>query len=457
MLHSWAEVWTQWTVWESVITNLQRINKLPTDPLTWDEYTYSRLNTKKEYELWAIIEWDLANNVVLNQANALDPVTAYVKWTYNWVVAKVSTWSTTYVLAVPTIITGDFWNNTLINILSKDALVFNWYDNVPAWYDNWSYTSTWWFTYDPSTNLVVYEWDISWLSKSWALLTSFADSLQLAYTWSEIWSSWIYADLLLMDITNTWSIQATAWAIVNNQFGWEVVVNSDPIIYEESNCIDNTTWLVWLWHLDWDALDSSWNNNNWIINWATSSWWKLSTSYNFDWNDDITVPNSSSLEFTDGTKLTIMTWIKPTWWQVWSNRIIEKYYGWSQFMSYILMWSNTAPHTMVDFWLGISTWWYSLLPTSTSFTIGEWSHVVWTYDGSTMKTYVDWEISSSGAISMTIPYNSNDLFFWKRWNPNSYYYNWNIDEVAIYNRPLSDTEISDIYNWWIAWKAICNP
>jgi len=62
--YSWAEVWTQWTIWDSVITNLDKLNKKPTDPLTGNEYTYSRLNTKKEYEMWAIMEWDVAYNPI---------------------------------------------------------------------------------------------------------------------------------------------------------------------------------------------------------------------------------------------------------------------------------------------------------------------------------------------------------------------------------------------------------
>jgi len=55
--YSWSQVWIQWTVWDSMITNLKALNSKPVDPLTWNEYAYSRLNTKKEYEVWAILEW----------------------------------------------------------------------------------------------------------------------------------------------------------------------------------------------------------------------------------------------------------------------------------------------------------------------------------------------------------------------------------------------------------------
>ena len=52
----WAEVRTQWIFWEQNLTNVWKLNKLPKDPLFDVAYTYSVLNTKKEFELWAILE-----------------------------------------------------------------------------------------------------------------------------------------------------------------------------------------------------------------------------------------------------------------------------------------------------------------------------------------------------------------------------------------------------------------
>ena len=131
--YSWAEIWSQWTIWDSVIKNLQRLSKKPLDPLSLNEYTYSRLSSKKEYELWAILEWDVFWYSPVTQVNAATAPTSYISWNYNWIIAQVSTWAistTTYILAIPTIITTDIsWaltDLTVTSILTNKKLAYNW-------------------------------------------------------------------------------------------------------------------------------------------------------------------------------------------------------------------------------------------------------------------------------------------------------------------------------------------
>jgi prepilin-type N-terminal cleavage/methylation domain-containing protein len=104
--YSWSVVRSQWTVWESVVRQLKWLPSIPYDPLTETEYTYSVLNTKKEYQIWTIFEDDSLSSKIVNKSYALDKekALAHILWTYNWVAAKVSTWETTFVLSVPSII-----------------------------------------------------------------------------------------------------------------------------------------------------------------------------------------------------------------------------------------------------------------------------------------------------------------------------------------------------------------
>lgn len=225
--YSWSEVWNQWVFWDSVMSNVVKLNKKPVDPLTWDEYTYSRLNTTKEYELWVILEWDLAYyNPVIMQANAWWDFKGLIKGTYNWAVVKVSTWSTNYVLAVPTIISS--WFNPsadLLDIIRRQWLVFSWRDNIPASY-NWDYTFTWWFDFHSSdaSSIVLYEWDIWDLSNSWSLLKDLTDNMQLVYAWTEISWEWIYENILSIDSSNEAEVSALIWILVNNHLWWTVVI-----------------------------------------------------------------------------------------------------------------------------------------------------------------------------------------------------------------------------------------
>jgi len=90
--YTWKTVWTQWTFWTSTIAEIWNIGTIPTDPLTGSEYTYSLLNTKKEYQIWAILETNpfSYNKSFLKKANASWTwVNAHVVWNYNGRVASV--------------------------------------------------------------------------------------------------------------------------------------------------------------------------------------------------------------------------------------------------------------------------------------------------------------------------------------------------------------------------------
>jgi type II secretory pathway pseudopilin PulG len=182
---TWSnEVWTQWTVWIETVKKLDKLDKVPRDPLTWTEYAYSRLNTKKEYQVAAALEWwavssiNLDNNKrpvsietglgkLIPQANASSsiPGTAYVKWNYNGQIAKVQSWTKTYVLAVPTIINWDMTLTDIIDILNDKRLVYDWYSNLPDSYKNTNFVIDWWFDYSQTWWIVVFSWSINDLKK----------------------------------------------------------------------------------------------------------------------------------------------------------------------------------------------------------------------------------------------------------------------------------------------------
>ena len=189
--YSWSEVWTQWTFWEDTrkqLGNQWQISNVPTDPLTWSEYTYSRLNTKNEFQLAAVFEWDLSNNNLLNETYAAWIYwTTKITWNYNGQVAKTTTWSITYVLAVPSIISWDISLKDIIDILNAKELIYNWFHNLPASYswttsfDNpditWDIINTW--------SLVVYSsWSLDWLSEEWDW--TFWDILWTSTEWTDL-------------------------------------------------------------------------------------------------------------------------------------------------------------------------------------------------------------------------------------------------------------------------------
>jgi len=84
---SWWLAWYQWIFGNSTFINVDKLNSIPKDPLTDKEYSYSVLNTKQEFELSWILEWD---EYWLNELNtetyaAEKTAKAMIRWTYNWV------------------------------------------------------------------------------------------------------------------------------------------------------------------------------------------------------------------------------------------------------------------------------------------------------------------------------------------------------------------------------------
>jgi hypothetical protein len=101
---------------------------------------------------------------------------------------------------------------------------------------------------------------------------------------------------------------------------------------------------------------------------------------------------------------------------------------------------------------------------STSITAGTWHHLAGTYDGSGQKLYLDGQLVNSGPNFGPIQYQSAAIQFGRVvdsavFPPNTagtsapYYFNGQIDEVEIYNRALSASEIMAIFNAGAAGKA----
>lgn len=227
VFYSWTVVWTQWTFWKTTINNVDRLGNIPTDPLTDKKYTYSLTNTKQEYQLSWLIEWDTIafNNSLMNNANAWDiKATAIVTWNYNWVLFKTLTWSNCEVLAIPSIISSLPSNITtdLISIIASGWLVYNWYNNLPTEYTDSKYDSTWWFNFNP-TSVVVYSDNLSCQplfdsENIWARST-LIQWIQTAYSWTIISNEPNIATIINIDINNA-NVVASLWtSIVNNSLG----------------------------------------------------------------------------------------------------------------------------------------------------------------------------------------------------------------------------------------------
>ena len=371
---SWSDVWKQWTFGETVFTNTDKLDKIPLDPVTNKEYTYSITSNKNEYQIWGIMEGDtivmnnekwIVNNLSFSEANAWTiDATAYVAGTYNWLMTKSNSWVVCKVLSVPTIITNDTSSTDLQTIIDNNRFVYRWYKNLPATYKNSKFNNEWGFPFVPN-NLVAYT-DNAGCSE----LTNASDPsarviliqwLQDSYSGSIIQNEWEIANInsLSIDINNpSTEVLNYSNTFVNNVLGAKLATTSSlPILTQEqtySSC-----------NFNWDAIVhdtavtayqtasvSFWNSctseqrtcNDWVLNWSYTfsacsvSWatgtFTLSQNTVTKWTSvtisntcsqapsSYTSSNTSVATISGNTITTVWAWttnITPVWWACANN------------------------------------------------------------------------------------------------------------------------------------------
>jgi hypothetical protein len=285
IIYSWATAWIEWTIWDQVIRNLDKINKKPIDPLTENEYTYSVTSLKTEYQIWAISEWwQLGYKLPIKQTYAASKkqAKAMIRWTYNEKYLRVQSWTLNWILALPSIIVADTTEKELQTILNNKKLTFNNYSNLPHSYNNMWYTMTGWFDYTNSTPLI-YSGSLKILADEEDKKIEFITNLKKAYEWTILQWNPEYAEIINID---TQMNQTNAINLVNNYINtkvwwiWVTWIQNIPmsdtvcgVSYRKENwvCVENTReWEVCLGlpaNAIWNSVETikqTWNGTIWV-------------------------------------------------------------------------------------------------------------------------------------------------------------------------------------------------
>jgi len=255
--YSWEPVRYQWYIWEQVSTNLSRnLNEKPIDPLTEWEYIYSTTYSQTEYEVLGLYESDLIwTNVVtpligVLQSNAEGQDYPKIDWNYNWIYIKTAN----FYVPTPSIINAEIVSNDDLSEDNIKSQVVSGGDNIPL-------MSTWRL----NITLSVYTWTIvenSTDEEKIALL----EKLKTAYSWSQLASDTIYADILSR--TSTWEMVDFVDIVVLNRTVYNNTVSSTD---SEASWNDdytkllihsniNNSILLFNDSFDWNEL----NNDLWI-------------------------------------------------------------------------------------------------------------------------------------------------------------------------------------------------
>lgn len=287
--YSWATLWTQWSFWDDNFANVQKLSKKPVDVLTSSDFSYSVSNDGREYEIWAVMEWDfLAQNKFISSTFAIwnVPARSLVMWEYNWKVLKTSTWWVAYILTIPTLLSYDISETDITKLIDKQTLAYKWFWNLPATYSGTIFKIDGWFEFDPNM-LVIYSWDFSDLTNNENTWVTLLQNLQNSYSWTVLDWNPNFNELLSIDISDDWSSKEA------KIFSYELVKN----ILKVNTPITITYWENWLTYdlsnilIDADTRsitqDSLWNLWFATKNWVSKFQWNIWVNYlESDWLAD---------------------------------------------------------------------------------------------------------------------------------------------------------------------------
>ena len=186
----------------------------------------------------------------------------------------------------------------------------------------------------------------------------------------------------------------------------------------------------------------AWKINTWLdFNWTNSKW---------DWPISFTVNSISSYSFwykTNSTwsRLQVLWWYKTTTptTQFW---IILNYRPWT---AWATNWDIWVYNFRSDLWNTERTFYSTIWPTLYDW---NWHHIVIVLDN-TIDTW--WEIyfnwvkqTKVNVVNNTLNNYTIPLWLWYRRSLNDHWFNWQIDEVWIWNQALTQEQITYLYNSW---------
>jgi len=225
-------------------------------------------------------------------------------------------------------------------------------------------------------------------------------------------------------------------------------VEMDSYTYDASdhninNNPGGTNNLVLYLPFDGDLLDASENHNNGTNYGTVFDSGRINQGSRFDGVDYIEITDDDSLDITDA--ITLEAWVYPeSWNNSYENNILTKG-GDSDYGVWNLHYKTESNGFRFELDNGFTQ---VLLEETPSTALNTWYHVLGTYDGNSMKLYVNGALSNSKSINGAIVTNNAPLRIGKQYYWSTIYSYWEgmIDEVKIYNRALDADEVLEHYN-----------
>jgi hypothetical protein len=197
-----------------------------------------------------------------------------------------------------------------------------------------------------------------------------------------------------------------------------------------------TSW----WRADGNALDGAGTNHGTPQNGAGFAPGKFGQAFAFDGVDDqIVVPPNPNLNA--GTGITVAAWVNPA--SIGHARPIAQKRSSGNVGGYTLETSDEpfAPNDSVQWVLWINGQTVILQTPANVLQPGVWRHVAATYDGASMKIFVDGTQRANLSIAGVVADSNEPLVMGRNVVVPSFAWHGLLDEVEIYQRPLTAAEI----------------
>lgn len=170
--------------------------------------------------------------------------------------------------------------------------------------------------------------------------------------------------------------------------------------------------------------------------WGNGSTGKINRSVNFDGSDDQITASDATLPSSNISR-TVSLWVKPNGTQ---NKTLFGY--------------GTASTNLKQFDIVLQSgivgvWWNNNNPVTnfshSTYVANQWNHIVMTYDGTNIRSYIN------GSLKDTVPVALDTLstgtFYLGRGMNSTYtYFSGQIDDLRIYNYPLSADQVKLVFN-----------
>ncbi len=175
--------------------------------------------------------------------------------------------------------------------------------------------------------------------------------------------------------------------------------------------------------------------------WTTG---KTGSALSFDGsNDSVYVAKSSSLNIAT-TGLTVSAWVYRNANQQGFVSVLSRQQGNSYYERFYLGFENGNYR-----WLVNTTSGYSDLTVGGAAPLGQWLHLVGTFDGTDVKLYVNGALQFSSPHSGTLPTDTTGLTIGANYNDAAHtaqeVFNGKIDEVNVYGQALTSQDVATLY------------